>query len=152
MANFQATVNAAPARGIPGGTASINPILSAPYNYQAAENVEIGRFVFDNGDGTVSGTGASGATPLGFAHLDRIYTMTDVTADASLAIAAGATVEVVTGGDFYATADEAVTAGADVCVDPTTGKYAAAGSKTGFKWATAAAAGEVAVITTNYCG
>lgn len=149
MATFQTKVNAEPAKGIPGGSASINPTLSAPFNYRAKENVEIGRFVFDNGDGTVSGTGTG--TPLGFAHLDRIYTIS-VIDGASLKLSEGAPVEVATGGDFYAVADEAVTAGADVCVVAGTGKYASTGAKTGFKWAEAAAAGEVAVITTNYCG
>lgn len=155
MADFQNAVNIAPGKGIPGGTASLNPILTAPFNYQAKANVTIGSFVWDNGDGTVSGTTSTNtAIPVGFAHLYRIYTLPTITAGASLSVPAGATVEVVTGGDFYAVAASAVTAGQPVWVDTTTGKlYGATGSnyvQTNFHWAESADANAVGVITTNY--
>lgn len=157
MADFQTSVNLYAAKGIPGGTASINPILSAPFNYHAGKKVKIGTFVWlDGTDKTkVNGTtSTSTELPIGFAHLDRIYTAPDVTAGPTLAVPEGATVEVVTGGDFYATATAAVTAGQAVYVDTATGNlYGATKSgyvKTGFVWAEDAAAGEIGVISTNY--
>lgn len=155
MADFQTAVNTAPAKGIPGGTASINPIISAPFNYHAKEGVIIGRFVWDNGDGTVSGTSSvASATPVGFAHLDRIYTIENAYAGASLEVPTGATVEVVVGGDFYAEAAAAVTRGASVYANTSTGELtgtsASGAVDTGFVWAEDVAAGEVGVITRNF--
>lgn len=155
MADFPNQVNLYAGKGIPGGDASINPVLSAPFNYLAKANVNIGSFVWDNGDGTVSGTTSTNtAIPVGFAHLDRRYTLPTITAGASLSVPEGATVEVVTGGDFYAVAAGAVKAGHPVWVDTTSGKlYGATGSnyvQTNFRWAESAEANAVAVITTNY--
>lgn len=155
MADFQTAVNITPAKGIPGGDAGINPILSAPFNYLAKENVVIGQFVWDNGDGTVSGTTSTAtALPVGFAHLDRINTAVNLTAAPTLAIPAGGTVEVVAGGDFYAIASAAVTKGQTVYADTTTGKlYGTTGSNyvaTNFKWAEDVAVGEIGVISTNF--
>lgn len=154
MADFQTAVNLIPAKGIPGGTASINPILSAPFNYHAKEAVVIGRFVWDNGDGTVSGTSTEAdAAPVGFAHLDRIYTLENAYAGASLEVPAGATVEVVTGGDFYAIPSEAVTRGSAVYANATTGELTGSegdGVDTGFVWAEDVDEGAIGVITTNF--
>lgn len=155
MSNFQKEVNILPSRGIPGGDASMNPILTAPFNYLAKKNVVVGQFVWDNGDGTVSGTtSTSTAIPVGFAHLDRINTNATITAAPSLAIEEGGTVEVVTGGDFFAIATAAVTAGQPVFADTTTGKlYGATDTnyvQTNFKWAQDVEAGELGIISTNY--
>lgn len=157
MADFQTSVNLYAAKGIPGGTASINPILSAPFNYHAGEGVKIGTFVWlDAKDKTkVNGTTPTVTElPIGFAHLDRIYTAVDVTAGPTLAVPEGATVEVVTGGDFYAVAKSAVTAGNPVYVSTTTGELSGAAApdsvKTGFVWAENVADGEIGVISANY--
>lgn len=155
MADFPNQVNLDAGKGIPGGDASINPVLSAPFNYRAKAKVTIGSFVWDNGDGTVSGTHSTDAAILvGFAHLDRRYTLPSVTEGASLSIPEGATVEVVTGGDFYAVAAGTVTAGQPVWVDKTSGKlYGVTGPnrvQTNFRWAESAEENAVAVITTNY--
>ena len=155
MADFQKSVNIMPAGGVPGGDASMNPILTAPFNYLADKNVVVGQFAWDNGDGTVSGTtSTSTALPVGFVHLNRNNTQPNLTAGPSLAIPEGGTVEVVTGGDFYAVASAAVTAGQPVFADTTTGKLYGATStnyvQTNFKWAQDVAIGEVGVISTNY--
>lgn len=156
---FQTAVNLYPEKGIPGATASLNPMLSAPFNYHAKEAVNIGGFCWDNGDGTVSGkTTTPTAKPVGFVHLDRIYTQACINADATLAIPEGSTVEVMTGGDFYASPAAAVTKGQKVfaaTADGTLKGGDAAGSvggcvETPFYWAEDVAAGEIGVITTNF--
>lgn len=157
MANtFQNTVNLTPGKGIPGAFASINPGLSAPFNYLAKTGVNVGGFAWDNGDGTVSGTGAG--APVGFVHLDRIYTTPCITAGSSLAVPEGAPVEVFTGGDFFAAPTAAVTRGQKVFTSTTDGtlKGGEAGGSVGgsvetpFYWAEDVAAGEIGVITTNF--
>lgn len=155
MEDFQTSVNIAPAKGIPGGDAGINPILSAPFNYLAKEGVVVGQFCWDNGDGTVSGTTATAtALPVGFVHLDRINTAVNLTSGPSLEIPTGGTVEVVAGGDYYAIASAAVTKGQPVFADTTTGKlYGATGAnyvQTNFKWAEDVAARGIGVISTNF--
>lgn len=157
MANtFQNTVNLTPGKGIPGAFASINPGLSAPFNYLAKTGVNVGGFVWDNGDGTCSGTG-SGA-PIGFVHRDHIYTFTDITTGGSLAVPEGQNVEAFTQGDFFASPVAAVTKGQKVfavTADGTLKGGTAAGSVSGavetpFYWAEDVDANAVGVITTNF--
>ena len=155
-AEFQKGVNLYQAPGVPGSFAGINPAHSAPFNYRAKTGVKVGGFVWDNGDGTCSGTG-SGA-PIGFVHRDHIYTFTDITTGGSLAVPEGQNVEAFTQGDFFASPAAAVTKGQKVfavTADGTLKGGTAAGSVSGavetpFYWAEDVDANAVGVITTNF--
>lgn len=154
---FQTKVLSELAKGIPGAQASINRTESTAVGYVADGDVTIGGFVWRTEANKCASKG-SGA-PLGFAHLDRIYTIIDITKGAVNYAPDGAPVSVMAKGDFYATTTTAATAGQKVWANAADGTIAADdGSfedsgrgmvETEFYFAEDAEANDVTIITTN---
>ena len=153
MANFQNVVNLAPAIGLPGAYAAVNPIVSTAKGYIAKVNVPVGGFCWEDatdvGQVNPSGTGA----PLGFVVREVAYTMCNE--DAINYVPAGGNVSVQKKGDFFVQAAAAVTKGQKVFADLATGavKAGAAGAtvegavETDFYFVTTAEANEISVIS-----
>ena len=153
MANFQNVVNLAPAIGLPGAYAAVNPIVSTAKGYIAKVDVPVGGFCWedttDAGQVNPSGTGA----PLGFVVREVAYTMCNT--DAINYVPAGGNVSVQKKGDFFVQAAAAVTKGQKVFADLATGavKAGAAGAtvegavETDFYFVTTAEANEISVIS-----
>lgn len=153
MANFQNVVNLAPAIGLPGAYAAVNPIVSTAKGYIAKVNVPVGGFCWedttDAGQVNPSGTGA----PLGFVVREVAYTMCNT--DAINYVPAGGNVSVQKKGDFFVQAAAAVTKGQKVFADLATGavKAGVAGAtvegavETDFYFVTTAEANEISVIS-----
>ena len=153
MANFQNVVNLAPAIGLPGAYAAVNPIVSTAKGYIAKVNVPVGGFCWEDatdvGQVNPSGTGA----PLGFVVREVAYTMCNT--DAINFVPAGGNVSVQKKGNFFVQAAVAVTKGQKVFADLATGavKAGAAGAtvegavETDFYFVTTAEANEISVIS-----
>ena len=153
---FQNVVKLEPAIGLPGGYASVNPIVSTPRGFIAKAAVTVGAFCWeDNSDaGQVNPSGSG--LPLGFVVREQNVPMgtdkqyTDV-------IPAGATVTVAVEGDFFVQPAASVTKGQKVFASTTTGAVsgASAGSvvagsvETNWEFDTSADAGEIAIISNH---
>ena len=154
MANFQNKVNLAPAIGLPGAYAAVNPIVSTAKGYIAKVNVPVGGFCWEDttnaGQVNPSGSGA----PLGFVVREVAYVL-NTDADAINYVPAGGNVSVQKKGDFFVRAAVAVTKGQKVFADTTTGavKAGEAGAtvsgavETDFYFVTTAEANEISVIS-----
>jgi hypothetical protein len=146
--DFQTFVNRNPAPGVVGGFASMNPrsvVLAGPGAFKAdsAAPVLVGGFAW-----AVPASGkAFGATQansiLGFVANEHQALMPNVLDVSTLTIPAGAPVTLYNQGDFWVNLAGAVTIGATIYADNTTGAAtitSAGGTDTGFKAATAVAA------------
>lgn len=150
---FQKTINADIARGIPGAFASINPHVSTPKGYIAGKDVGIGTFVWTADDFTVENTGTG--TPLGFVHRVNAYTFQDVTQGASNKVPAGQAVDVLVAGDFFVLTAAQATRGQKVFAKTTDGTIVPGNKgatvegvvETNFYFAEDVKAGEVGIIT-----
>lgn len=152
---FQKAVNGELAKGIPGAQASINRMESTAVGYIADGDVTIGGFVWRTDANKCASKGDG--SPLGFAHLNRIYTINDVTKEAINYAPDGYAVSVMVKGDFYAITTVAATAGQKVFANKSDGTINAGNAgatvanavETDFYFAEDADADSVVIITTN---
>lgn len=115
----QTSVSSAPARGIPGDPASMNPVFSVdagPFGLVAGPaGCIIGRFGWAvapaDGDGAPSVVNNTGAgAPTGFVRAQMQGTITQYLADAGMTIIAGQAMDLVNGTDFWATNADSIQA------------------------------------------
>ena len=152
MAEFQNVVNINPGEALPGAFASINPAVSCPVGYRAAEPVTIGAFFWANADGMAEPTGTG--MPDGFAHRNVIYSMAG-DAGASNVVPEGQPVDGFIAGDFWAVAGAAAEKGQKVFAKLADGSLLAgeAGGtvdgaiETGMYYVTSAGEGELVIIS-----
>lgn len=144
---FQTKILGELAKGIPGAQASINRIESTAVGYIADGDVTIGGFVWRTDANKCASTGTG--EPLGFAHLNRLYAITDITKEAMNVAPAGYPVSVAVKGDFYVQTPVAVKAGDKVYANEADGTVAASGAETLFYFAEDAEADDIVIITTN---
>lgn len=113
MANeFQGQVNILPAIGVPGQHMSTNPLVSTQKGYCAADTVNIGGFVWAEGnDAFVKSTGKG--APLGFA-VREITNPLGYNKSASNTVPKGFPVSVAVKGDFAFVTGKAATVGQSV--------------------------------------
>jgi hypothetical protein len=93
----------------------------APVNFTTKGTVKVGGFVWrDTTDASKVAAAGTGA-PLGFMERVQNFANYDVNVEGTLAIPENSEVNVAIQGDFYVVADAAVTIGATVYADTTTG-------------------------------
>ena len=152
---FQTQINAAPAAGVPGDRATLNPAVYTVDNPLAEGPVTVGTFVWSGtaaGQAKNSGTGA----PLGFVERVQVYRSHSLSEGATLTVPAGSALTVARRGDYYAAAATAATAGQAVFAVLADGtlKTGAAGAavdgavETGWTVVNGGAAGETIIIST----
>lgn len=155
---FQTAVSTYPAVGVAGQIGTLNPATFFPKNAHAGADMTIGIGAFyDTSAGTMSNVAGTNGTFAGIAIRVLDYANYSVLSEASMVVAEGQPVAVLTRGDVYVTAPAAVAYGSYVFASTTTGALTFATSSTAatgtvltpFKAAGVAAAGDVVLISTN---
>lgn len=148
---FQKDVALENKKAIPGDRANQQVVVYAPVNFTTKGTVKVGGFVWrDTTDASKVAAAGTGA-PLGFMERVQNFANYGVNVEGTLAIPENSEVNVAIQGDFYVVADAAVTIGATVYADTTTGAVTfTSGDDTvdsGFKAFTAGASGDMVIIT-----
>ncbi len=163
MATFQIKVLERPAVGVPGGFASVNPVVTTAIGKFASEDVKVGAFCWDDPEveGAVKSCGSKTPAdkPLGFVAREANTPFCAIDEAEAFVVPKGYNVSVHVNGDFCIEVPESVekvTKGTRVLVDAVSGevvKTEEVGKEgqnivdTGWVYATSAAKGEIAIIS-----
>lgn len=136
--------------GIPGDKASLNEVIYTTINPIAENDVQAGTFVWaGDTEATAKYDSDSSAAPIGFVQRNISYPDASITSDGTMTIPQGHALTVARKGDFWATADSAITIGTQIKADPANGKIKQTGGvNTGWYAKTASAAnGDLILIS-----
>ena len=151
---FQQKVDVYPAKGLPGGYASVNPIISTPLGYIAKTSCPVGGFVWEDSEAEGQVNPSGSGQPLGFVVREVNVPMATNVAYTN-AVAVGGVVTVAVEGDFFGTPSANSTKGQKVFVSTLDGTFkgGTAGAtisnhvETNWVFTTSANSGDIAIIS-----